>query len=433
MNMTSVLQSFLRQQDYALLEYLGGGKFSLLAEPPQWFGEIWSPQAEDAKTFRLGADASPFLENFLVDAEAFWNAESPADLSSEGWIETTREGREIPLDAMALRVAGKRVLALQSRPAAFAEQSRILQTARDGLLVHERLLREIQKKEILLHCIIHDLSQPLTAMRGCFECLALEGGGSPRAKQLVEVGKQQSEQQEEMIREVLKAFSADLQDGMQSGGGARELPDILRCAAETVEAFTPVFRSKGLIIRLDPRLQGHAAWRVMGEATRLKRIFSNLVENALASRARRIHRNAGPRGRRAVRKGLCGGPRARPAEGFSGVTGLQTAFQRKRGRWKSRAGTIFLPHHGATLGRHDWLRGRGPAWLTLLVSLVGRQRFHGLGAQQRTRAASSFSAAGFRISWRCKRHAGICACCYGQSFCVCGGVCCNGGTTHSPG
>ena len=280
MNMTSVLQSFLRQQDYALLEYSGGGKFSLLAEPPHWFGEIWSPQAQDAKTFLL-ADVSPFLENFLVDAEAFWNAESPGDLASEGWMETTHDGREIPLDAIALRVAGKRVLALQSRPAAFAEQSRILQTARDGLLVHERLLKEIQKKEILLHCIIHDLSQPLTAMRGCFECLALEGGGSARAKQLVEVGKQQSEQQEEMIREVLKAFSADLQDGMQSGGGARELPDILSCAAETVEAFTPVFRSKGLIIRLDPRLQGRAAWRVMGEATRLKRIFSNLVENAL--------------------------------------------------------------------------------------------------------------------------------------------------------
>ena len=50
----------------------------------------------------------------------------------------------------------------------------MLQTARDSLLVHERLLKEIQKKEILLHCIIHDLSQPLTAMRGCFDVLAHE-------------------------------------------------------------------------------------------------------------------------------------------------------------------------------------------------------------------------------------------------------------------
>ncbi len=288
MNMDAVLQTFLRQQDYALLEYQGDGLFSLLAEPPHWFAEIWQPQNVGTNSFRLAA-ASPFLENFLVDAEAFWRqpppaapqTAPPAEFPSEGWIETTSAGRAIPLDATALLVAGKRVLALQSRPAAFAEQTRVLQTARDGLLVHERLLKEIQKKEILLHCIIHDLSQPLTAMRGCFECLALEGGDSPRAKHLVEMGKQQSEQQEEMIREVLKAFSADLQDGLQSGAGARELPDILRCATETVEAFIPVFRARGLIIRLDPRLNGHAPWWIVGENTRLKRIFSNLVENAL--------------------------------------------------------------------------------------------------------------------------------------------------------
>jgi hypothetical protein len=280
MNMDVVLQNFLRQQDYALLEYLGDGSFALLAEPPQWFREIWSPQPTNANAFHLG-EASPFLENFLIDAEAYWNKESSVAPPAEGWIERTRAGQEIPLDALALRVAGKRVLAIQSRAAAFAEQSRVLQTARDALLVHERLLKEIQKKEILLHCIIHDLSQPLTAMRGCFECLALEGGGTARAKQLVDMGKQQSEQQEEMIREVLNAFSADLQDSMQSGDRAGELPDILRCAAETVEAFTPVFRSKGLIIRLDPRLQGHAPCHVTGETARLKRIFSNLVENAL--------------------------------------------------------------------------------------------------------------------------------------------------------
>jgi len=278
--MADPLQNFLQQQGFALCEYLGEGAFSLLAEPPEWFGEIWDLRFGTHDSARL-TDISPFLENFLIDAETFWNDPASLELPSEGWIEKTRDNREVPIEAMAVRVASKRVLALQSRPSALEAQKQILQTARDGLLVHERLLKEIQKKEILLHCIIHDLSQPLTAMRGCFECLALEGAGSPRAKQLVEVGKQQSEQQEEMIREVLKAFSADLQDGMQTGTASRDLPDILRCVSETVEAFTPVFRSKDLIIRLDPRLQGRAAWRVMGEATRLKRIFSNLVENAL--------------------------------------------------------------------------------------------------------------------------------------------------------
>ncbi len=43
-------------------------------------------------------------------------------------------------------------------PSTFDQQQEIFQTARDSLLVHEKLIREIQKKEILLHCIVHDLT-----------------------------------------------------------------------------------------------------------------------------------------------------------------------------------------------------------------------------------------------------------------------------------
>jgi CheY-like chemotaxis protein len=56
---------------------------------------------------------------------------------------------------------------------------------------------------------------------------------------------------------------------------------VLRCAEETVTAFAPMFQAKGLVLRIDTRLSGHRGWSVMGESTRLKRIFSNLVENAL--------------------------------------------------------------------------------------------------------------------------------------------------------
>lgn len=282
-----MLQDFLQQQGYALCEFLGEGEFCLLAEPPGWFAEIWQLPEGKNKSLRLG-DVALFLEGFLADAEAFWESRSTGALASGAWIERTREelgpAREVPLEALALTIGDKRVLSIQSQPAAFEERTRVLQTARDGLLVHERLRSEIQKKEILLHCIIHDLSQPLTAMRGCFEILGMEGG-SPRLQKLVEVGKNQSEQQEAMIREVLKAFSADLQEGIEPGGRGAATPDLLSCAEETVTAFAPTFEAKGITLRVAPRGQPSAgrqpAWRVMGETTRLKRIFSNLVENAL--------------------------------------------------------------------------------------------------------------------------------------------------------
>ena len=293
--MSAMLQEFLQQQGYALCEYLGDGEFRLLAEPPEWFAQIWGLPDAKKKSLRLGDD-SPFLESFLTEAEAFWASRAAGVLPSGAWIEQSRAElgamREIPLEAQALSVDGKRMLSMVSQPEAFAERTRVLQTARDGLLVHERLRKEVQKKEILLHCIIHDLSQPLTAMRGCFEVLALEGS-SARTKKFVDIGKQQAEQQDEMIREVLKAFSADLQEGLESVGGAAEQPDLLTCAAETVTAFAPTFETKKIKLQLDASSDSRGGtgegsqpagvqdWKVVGEYSRLKRIFSNLVENAL--------------------------------------------------------------------------------------------------------------------------------------------------------
>ena len=91
----------------------------------------------------------------------------------------------------------------------FADDVQLLQKARESALGHERLVREIQKKEILLHCVIHDLSQPLSAMRGCFSLLAAENL-SPKLRGLIEIGERQSRNQEEMIRGILQAFSAEL-------------------------------------------------------------------------------------------------------------------------------------------------------------------------------------------------------------------------------
>src|SRR5262249_2057781 len=149
-----------------------------------------------------------------------------------------------------------------------------------SMLAHERLFKEIQKKEILLHCIIHDLSQPLAAMRGCFDCLAAEDS-SGRGKRFIEIGKQQTERQEALIREVLHTFADDLKEEMgavsKPGGSA----DLLSCAKETVASFTPVFEAKGARIALSSKIDANADWRVGGDESRLRRIFSNLVENAL--------------------------------------------------------------------------------------------------------------------------------------------------------
>jgi len=91
--MSSVLQDFLREQGYAVCEYHGGGEFSLLSAAPEWFSWIWGEPDGEKKTLRLG-DKSPFLENFLVEAHAFWSSRKKGELTSGLWVETLRDELE---------------------------------------------------------------------------------------------------------------------------------------------------------------------------------------------------------------------------------------------------------------------------------------------------------------------------------------------------
>jgi len=359
--MSSLGTEFLQHLGYALCEYRGDGQFALLYDPPPWFQEIWGDH-RSGELLRL-AERSSFLEAFLSDAEDYWNsnAASPT-LESGAWIERGSTGRDIPLDARASRVDGRRVLSIHSRHEEFQERTRVLQTARDFLLIHERLLKEIQKKEILLHCIIHDLSQPLTAMRGCFDVLA-EEMTTPGSKRLVELGRQQSERQDNMIREVLQAFAMDIHASMDSGDATSAASNILACAEETVAAFGPVFQSQGAEIRLGPRVDRSASWSVTGDKSRLMRIFSNLVENALrhAPKGSTVTiglEDDGGNVRTFVEDEGPGLPKEfKPSEAFAlfskgkeggGKAGLGLYFCRITvERWGGSIGCESLPHRGA--------------------------------------------------------------------------------------
>lgn len=276
--MPSVTTELLQRLGYALCEDRAGRRFALLYDPPGWFQDVWGHQT--AGNLLTLVDRSPFLDAFLSEAGEHWNSDAETPLASGVWVERVAGGREIPLEACAWRIDGKRILSIHSPQSEFQEKSRVLQTARDSLLVHEQLLKEIQKKEILLHCIIHDLSQPLAAMRGCFDVLDREIAPA-NSKRLLEIGRQQSDRQDGMIREVLRAFAADINSAMGAGEAAAPAPDILLCAEQTAATFAPAFQSHGAKIRLDPKIDRSAPWRVAGEESRLLRVFSNLVENAL--------------------------------------------------------------------------------------------------------------------------------------------------------
>ncbi len=279
MSTNSILESFIASQGYALFEHLGAGNFRMLGDGPGWYQEIWGAPASSARLVRLG-DKSPFLENFLVDAEEFWRLRSPGSANSGNWIERGADNREIPLEAGAYSLDGKKILLIRNLSATFAQEQQLFQTARDSLLAHEKLLKEIQKKEILLHCIVHDLTQPLSAMNGVFHLLDREALPATLRK-YVKAGERESQRQELMIRGILEAFSSDLAAQQAKETSASEAPDLLACAKQAIEEFSPAFRERQIRLELGPHAGPTRGWRVVGDVSRIDRIFGNLLENAM--------------------------------------------------------------------------------------------------------------------------------------------------------
>jgi len=276
--MADVLHEFLAELGYALLEYRGEGAFVPLAPLPGWLADLWKLPIHTNAALPL-CEKSAFLENFLYEAEDFWNRPVTPFCQSETWVEKA-DGREVPLQAKAMLLNGKRVVALFSPDAEFREQVKVLQTARNALLDHERLAREIQKKEILLHCIVHDLSQPLSVMHVAMDCLASDSI-SERSKQFLTLGKLASEQQETMIRDILHTFSADLRSSLDAGTEENASTDLLEAARKTMRSLGATFDAKGVRLQLAAGVDAGTKWPVRAEASRLQRIFSNLLENAL--------------------------------------------------------------------------------------------------------------------------------------------------------
>lgn len=273
----SIYDEFLAREGVALLEFRGGGVFRPLAALPKWVDELW--QTKRSKRLKL-AEQSPFLENFLGEAEDFWDAKKPGSVNSGNWIERDGAGKQVPMEASAFWLGGKRVVAIRNLSGTFTEQQQLYQTARDSLLTHERLMREVQKKEILLHCIIHDLSQPLTSMRGCFDLL-LSKKVAPEIAKFLLTGQRESQRQERMIRGILEAFSGDLPNAQNQKQEAAESADLISCERRAVEQFTAAFMERGVELLLAPYKDSDRDWRVVGDSGRIDRIFGNLLENAL--------------------------------------------------------------------------------------------------------------------------------------------------------
>jgi len=141
----ATLHDLFELLDLFVIEQKHDGNYRLVGSVPDWFEHLFPGAAVSRKPL-APENLSPFLENFLIDAQALWKQNRNCRTSSGYWMQTDASGREFPLEAFAIRLGNKRFLTIDQPIAAYNEQRNILQKGREIVLNKEFLEEEVRKR-----------------------------------------------------------------------------------------------------------------------------------------------------------------------------------------------------------------------------------------------------------------------------------------------
>jgi hypothetical protein len=142
MNEGSIAADLLAVLEVAVLERPAAGQLRPIGAVPEWLVRFRPEAASETGTLS-DALGSPFLENFLIDAESFWASNASGRLKSGLWTETGPMGRDFHMEASAVCVGEKKILLIENRAVSYTENQAVLQTARAQKL----RAREEKRKE----------------------------------------------------------------------------------------------------------------------------------------------------------------------------------------------------------------------------------------------------------------------------------------------
>jgi signal transduction histidine kinase len=262
-----------------VLERVDIGCFKITGKMPNWLTQFCRQRVAPGIKVLIPDEEFPFLENFLIDAEEFWQQNSGIQLKSGLWVNLDLTGNEYYFEASAINIDSKKILLVELLDEDYHEKRAIIQKARENELNYSQLIKDNQKKEILIHCIIHDIAGQLSGINCCLALLEFENL-TPKGKERLQTGRKQSIKQEMLIREILDAFSAEMQSLESFTMDAKQAPNILAITKEVIEALKPTFALNKMQLQLASNIDLSANWKVVGDKSRLERVISNLAENA---------------------------------------------------------------------------------------------------------------------------------------------------------
>lgn len=134
----SILKNLFKYLNIAVLKRLSDDSFQLIGTMPVWLKNLYPDSFDKNKTINLGEN-SPFLENFLTDAETFWESETSGKLWSGQWIEESPAGKEYFMEATALFKDKTKILLIELSRYSYEEKQSIIQKGRELGLDYRRL------------------------------------------------------------------------------------------------------------------------------------------------------------------------------------------------------------------------------------------------------------------------------------------------------
>lgn len=266
----SVVSRLLSALDYAIFRREAEA-FTLLAPPPGWLKNLWT-QAEVGQSVDLSAHFL-YLQAFLEEAEAFWAMPRQEYLRSEIWAEEDADGFEWLLEAVAFKEDGEELLLLKLATAGQQSMRQVLQESRELSLEYYQLCQAFNHREVMLHCVVHDLTTPLAGVKSSFSLLNDDTLSKDEVQELIDLGMRQVEKTRRLVQEVLEAFAAKVPTKSEGQ------PNAYQTATEAMEMLKPIAALRNVQLKIEAPPEGH--WLVKGDAHRLERIWFNLIDNAL--------------------------------------------------------------------------------------------------------------------------------------------------------
>lgn len=280
--------------DAVVLERQAEGLLYLLTPVSQWFAALYPETANRTHAY-IAASISPFLENFLFDAELFWHEGQRLRYGSGFWTETDAAGNEHQLRAFALRVQGRKLLLIEEVSSIAADQQAILQRAREGVLhIHElqRAEQKLRESEIALqHArdlalatarlkseflanMSHEIRTPLNGVIGLADLLldtSLDAAQSNYTRTI------------QASAETLLHIVNDILDFSKIEAGKMTLENVMFAPQTLFENLAALFQRQAAAkkITLTFEIDDDLPPLLCGDPTRLHQVFTNLIGNAL--------------------------------------------------------------------------------------------------------------------------------------------------------